>query len=68
LWEVTRCSVVDRYQRFGVTKLHGVTSKKTTIFIVIALRSSNLTCGIDFCPFLDHFQCVGSKGKKVGMC
>jgi hypothetical protein len=34
LWVVTPCCLVGRYQRFGETSPHGVTTQKTNIDII----------------------------------
>jgi hypothetical protein len=47
-WVVVPCSLVEVYQRFRDTcvgkrlrDLHGVTTQKTAIFVLTAMRTSN---------------------------
>jgi hypothetical protein len=55
-WVVAPCSLVEVYQRFRgpcclhhQPRLHGITTQKTAIFVLTAVRTSNPTKNKVFC-------------------
>jgi hypothetical protein len=54
-WVVRPCSLLEVYQ---TTRLHGVATQKTTIFILSAVRTSNPTKIVDGRIFIEIYDVI----------